>query len=83
MKTVGPQVRSRQTAAPPRRRLRGAPKPDAAVPRKRKIKRVVVIALGVLGAILLVIFGAAFILFRHDLSEARSRLRRARRPVNA
>lgn len=32
------------------------------------------IALGVLGAILLVIFGAAFILFRHDLSVARSRL---------
>jgi pimeloyl-ACP methyl ester carboxylesterase len=44
------------------------------VPRGRRIKRVVLIVVGVLGSILLAVVVVGFVLLRQDLREARSRL---------
>jgi pimeloyl-ACP methyl ester carboxylesterase len=44
------------------------------VPRRGKIKRVVLIVLGVLGSVLLAVFVVIVVLFRRDLRGARSRL---------
>jgi pimeloyl-ACP methyl ester carboxylesterase len=43
-------------------------------PRRRKVKRVVLIVLGVLGLALLVFVGVVTVLFRQDVGEARRRL---------
>ena len=56
------------------RGLSGSPTHEARVPRRRKIKRVALIMLGVVGVILLAVLVVGFVLFRQDLREARSRL---------
>jgi pimeloyl-ACP methyl ester carboxylesterase len=55
-------------------RLPGPLTPEPHVPRRRKVKRVVLIVLGVVGSILLAVFVVVLVLFRQDLGEARSRL---------
>jgi pimeloyl-ACP methyl ester carboxylesterase len=52
----------------------GPPSREPRVPRGRKIKRFVLIAVGLLGSVMLAAFVVGFILFRQDLREARSRL---------
>jgi len=72
---VREQIRSDQAKGlPAEGRPAGSPTHESQVPRKRKIKRVVLIVLGVLGLILLAVLVVGFILFRQDLREARSRL---------
>jgi pimeloyl-ACP methyl ester carboxylesterase len=73
--TVTEQNRRDEAEALPReRRLSGPPTSEALVPRRRKIKQVVLIVLGALGSILLAVFVVVVVLFRQDLGEARSRL---------
>ena len=59
---------------PSERRLPRSPIHDARTPRGRKLKRVALIMLGVVGLILLAVFVVGFVLFRQDLREARSRI---------
>lgn len=66
--------RDRATSFTSERRLPRPATHDARAPRRRKIKRVVLIMLGVVGLILLGVFVVGFVLFRQDLREARSRL---------
>ena len=56
------------------RRPAGSATREARMPRRRKITKVVLVVLAVLGFILIPVFVVAFILFRQDLREARSRL---------
>jgi pimeloyl-ACP methyl ester carboxylesterase len=73
--TVTEQNRRDEGEALPRERWpSGPPTSEASVPQRRKIKRVVLIVLGVLGLILLAGVVVVLVLFRHDLREARSRL---------
>ena len=75
--TVDEQIRREQPKAfrsgP---RLPGSPPHEGRVPRGGRIKRVLLVVLGVLGLILLAVFVVGFALFRQDLREARSRLAR-------
>ena len=73
--TVTEQNRRDEAEGLPRERgLPGPPTSEASVPRRRKIKRIVLITMGVVGSILLAVFVVGFVLFRQDLREARSRL---------
>jgi hypothetical protein len=66
--------RTKSEAPPPEHRLPGPTTREAPVLRRRKIKRVVLIVLGVLGSILLAVVVVVVLLFRQDLRDARSRL---------
>jgi pimeloyl-ACP methyl ester carboxylesterase len=73
--TVSEQIRRDKGNPSPSEHPRPrSPSGEPRVPRRRRIKRVVLIALGMLGLILLGVFVVAFALFRQDLREARSRL---------
>jgi pimeloyl-ACP methyl ester carboxylesterase len=68
---TGPSTSSRSTS----------PIAAPTAPRRGTIKRVILIALGVLAGMLLAGLGAAYVLFRHDLSEARDRVASVRTEV--
>jgi pimeloyl-ACP methyl ester carboxylesterase len=61
-------------ASLPKRRVPALSRRDGQAPRKPTLQRIIVATLGILGLILPAGFAVAFILFRNDMSQARSRL---------
>jgi pimeloyl-ACP methyl ester carboxylesterase len=61
-------------ASPPKRRIPAPSRRHGQAPRKQTLRRIIVATLGILGLILPPGFAVAFVVFRNDMSKARSRL---------